>query len=375
MVHRGIGGIRMKFLKIAVASVALTSCASVEVQYAEPGNFNDIGHASANANNGLSYYALQKIHVVVEPVAEEVVAPEAQSGKRPALSKTKADNQSDSTDTKKDSAAPDKAKEKPTAASDDDLVAPLAVINGKKWKAQLSVVADDGHGFMMGGTNGFWNKTTVSGTRRANSSLVESVSIKAENLVATRIGQIATVLGYAGPKVIKNEAGDRALIPFEFDVELSTLNKPQAIDAGRWWWKFETNATPAGAVEFATFLKTAKNAGKVAYFPVPACLTGELQILDGTASSNTVVARFPLVVSTAEIVRLEPLPLDGKLTLSKICSASVEGDILSNRADEVFQNLAALQAAYAKLNGASSTEETSDTAPSDEPSGDGAKPG
>ena len=98
---------------------------------------------------------------------------------------------------------------------------------------------------------------------------------------------------------------------------------------------------------------------------------------------NTVEqARFPLVVADPTIVRLEPLPIDGQLKLSAICSASVQGATKGDAADDVFTDLAAVQAAYqqvkkggsgaqdaGKANGADGEAKGGDGAPAPKPKG------
>lgn len=254
---------------------------------------------------------------------------------------------------------------------EDEIAKPIKVINGKTWGATLTVAPDPGHAFLMGGRNGFWKKTTVTGARLANTDQVTTVSIKAENLTAKRLGQIATVLGYfiktpaSAAAVAASSNGDdgqEALLPFEFDVTANSFTTdPPAVakyafvpGTTKWAWTLRGAANLPGTVSFDKFFSKAASVKEgVNYFPVPACLTADLVISkvesNGGAPTFTDVARFPLVVATAERVRLEPLPLDGKLTLSKICSATVEGATQVDRYDEAFDNLAALQEQYEKL--------------------------
>lgn len=177
------------------------------------------------------------------------------------------------------------------------------------------------------------------------------MTVKAENLTATRLGQIATVLGYlVSPGASKGISGDQGTEqppPFDFDVDAEHINATNAVaDGSEWSYRLDIPApNPKGAVSFDKAIAAAKISKTVNYFPVPACLLGHLYIY----KAGVQMADFPLVVANPDVVRLEPLPLDGKLTLSSICGASVQGATQVDPYNELFSDLAALQKAYGQV--------------------------
>jgi hypothetical protein len=359
----------MRLIAILLVSSALAGCSSVQARYAKPALFDNPAEAAKLAEKGYAYYTLQKIHVAVEPV--EKVSPPVPEGQKTAQAAAKpgqenAKTEKPAADSGKDAGKADKPGPAPPGA--DEVTQPVQVIDGKVWGAKLSVLSDTDHGFMLAGTNGFWKKTTLSGARAANSDRVEAVTVKAENLTAKRLGQIATVLGYfIKPSATTAAAtADTPLKPFDFDVTLADFGADHAIPDTNWTWTLKGPVKLSGTVSFDNFMTQAES-GKVNYFPVPACLTADLVVKQGGVEK----AAFPLVVSTPELVRLEPMPLDGKLTLSKICSATVEGATQADPYDELFADLAALQAAYEQLRGKKPDAEEETDAGVDAPGKDG----
>jgi hypothetical protein len=166
------------------------------------------------------------------------------------------------------------------------------------------------------------------------------------------LGQIATVLGYvispggAARDIVDAPTTD-APPPFDFDVDAAHTNTTNPVAEGsEWSYRLDLpNPQPEGAVSFARAIAAAKAAKSVSYFPVPACLPGHLYLY----KAGVQMADFPLVVANPDIVRLEPLPLDGKLTLSTICGASVQGATQIDPYNEIFSDLAAVQQAYLKM--------------------------
>lgn len=398
---------------IVAAMAALSGCASVEVQYAAAPSFDQTEDADTAASRGLSYYALSRIHVSVDPAPKpkpaaaqsnsktipnetsnaagigvaaaklttpgsKAIAP-AVAGPSPGNSKPKRGKSSGGkttgpavgqhTDASATAPKPSSSVSSAASGTDDKATSNTkpaeATIDGQPWIVTLSAVPDTTKGFLMGGTNGFWRKTTITASRPENSDRPNTVTVKAENLTATRLNQVATVIGYVlHPSTSADSKGglpeqgkaskDEILKHFEFDVGADTINQ-EILTGPNSGWSYELavdNPRPDGAISFEQFKALTLDGKKktVNYFPVPACLPTHLIL----KQDNREAANIALVVADPGVVRLEPLPLDGKLTLSSICGSSVEGSTQVDRYDEVFSDLAALQKAYIHVAGTSS---------------------
>lgn len=415
---------------ILFSALMLSGCTTVDVHYAKLGAFDDGTTAADNAKAGLSYFALARIHIAVAPQEDASSSAPKQDGGNTSSGNSGQANQGTShgssddtaevastdisansteaskkkkkkktqTTKKTDDAAPDAsgtvaaANDKDTPAGSDQTHSsnPIATIDGKIWGATLSAQDDTTKAFMAGGNSGFWNETTVSGTKVSNSDRPQAISVKAQNLVAKRLGQITTVLGYltgrGGGGDNTNEAtetgtGPEPLKPFDFDVTYASLVTPAAVKVpGTKDWTYELqvdDAKPQGAVTFSTFIDDAVAADKVNYFPVPACMPGHLTLkrtataVSGQTTIDTdsdVTVEFPVVVAVPDVVRLEPLPIDGKLTLSSVCSSSRDGATTTNQWDDFFAALAAVQENYQKA-----TKPKSDASQGGDKTGDQSK--
>jgi hypothetical protein len=242
-----------------------------------------------------------------------------------------------------------------------------ATIAGKEYDGTLAALEDTTHGIMVSGHSGFWKKTILTAARYADSDRVQSLTVKAESLVVTRIGELATVAGhFISPTKAANEAGliKRPDLP-AFDIDLAHIENGKTADVPDVpGWSYRLSWTvPDGTVTWADFNRLAVGQGKaVNYFPAPACLIMSVE-LSTIYNGNTETYRFkPFLGSTPDVVRLEPLPVDGKLSLSPVCSSSVTGTMNSDPYEEAFQAAAALDKAYGDLkDGAKSSTTTKST--------------
>lgn len=368
---------RLTFV-LALSAFTTAGCTKAELRYASPSAFDTPGVA-ADAQAGMSFYSLQTIFVDVGPTPPKegteapkpggkVTPPADDHGESAPVAKAEGANtgkdkgKTSKTDKPADepAATPKPETENPThvAAGTGQPSGPAGsvVINGQEIQATLRAVPDPNHGFLMGGTSGFWRKTAVTGTKYPNSDRVASVSVKAESLVARRIGQFATVAGYffkpSAAGLTESASIIPPLNPFSFEVALNNNGKFNDVPGSpQWEYKLTFEAKPSGAVSWTTFNQL--HAGKkVNYFPVPACLSAVLDLHVKVPEGQEPGPSYQFksfVVSTPDIVRLEPLPVDGTLTLSAICSGTVEGTMTTDRYDEMFANAEALHKAYEDL--------------------------
>lgn len=366
----------MKLLLGIALGIIISGCASVEVHYADAPPFDDVNTAAKLAAAGLSYYSLAKIHLAASPSTKQSDTVGATSGggttsqSKALASASKKQTRGTRANTKSTAATPpgktgaanpqaqgsgtNESRGDSAAANDNASDAPVTStgnINGQPWMVTLTTVRDATHGFMMGGTNGFWTKTTLTASRTPNSDRPDSVTVKAENLTATRADQIASVLGYViSPGKARAPEGTETANqppPFDFDIDSEHINATNPIgDQSGWSYRLDIPVPqPSGSVSFNKAIATAKAAAAVNYFPVPACLSAHLYLYRNGAP----MADFPLVVANPDVVRLEPLPLDGKLTMSSICGASVQGTTQVAAYDELFSDITALQKAYTQV--------------------------
>ena len=236
----------------------------------------------------------------------------------------------------------------PAAALDPALATTL--IDGKSWTAKTIPVPKDSYAMMVrGNTSSFWKTTALSVSRFANSDIASAVSVKAQNLVATRIGQIAGVaanlvaiggtLGVEGVQQVPT----KPLLPFSIPV--SPTDDSDTLNDGWTYSLTYDSPVPAGTVSFAAFI-THVVSNKVNYWPTPACRAATLSLYP---PASTVAHVFHVIVSTPDYIRLEPLPIDGKLTLGAVCSASVSGTTSTDPFATFSDEMSALQQGIDKL--------------------------
>jgi hypothetical protein len=406
----------LRKIGLLAACGGLAGCTTVEVRYEMPAT--SATEAARQAKDNLSYFALQSLSLTVTPKAdsaahsqEPAVTPPVQTTPTPAPAPAPVQAHHEAgghlaqgapggaaAATAKKNKAKAKPADKPVdpapaapaapatanasatnpAPSHDSGsgpgdgqptgVATTVLVDGQEYDGKLVAIQATGHGFMMGGVSNFWKKTAITGTRYADTDRVQSVSVKAENLVATRIGQVATVAGYfISPGTKESGTVGRPDLPKRFTIDLSTVGADQKIGETGWKytlaWKKPKDASddwkPDGTVTWNDFNKATLESGKkVNYFPAPACVVMTLSISATyvqAGSAKTDTFRFDdFVASTPDLVRLEPLPIDGKLALSPICSSSVTGTMTADPYDTAFAAAAAAYKAYGDLKGGGS---------------------
>jgi hypothetical protein len=234
------------------------------------------------------------------------------------------------------------------------------LIDGKKWSATAVPVPDGSNAFMVRGVSGFWRKTSISIARYQNSDIASSITSKAENLVPQRLGEFAGVAASMVSIVGKGFGVDSAanasavaLLPFSIKVPdlpraIGTLN-----DGWSYTFEYDSSDLPAGAVSLADFMTNVADQ-KVAYWPVLACRTGTLTVIPPNSAEVGHQYVFNVVVATPAAVRLQPVPVDGKLSPGTVCSASETGTTNSDALQNVSDDMTALQQGIAKVKGAKS---------------------
>lgn len=243
------------------------------------------------------------------------------------------------------------AKSDTLGSGQPDAPAATVIIGDQEIQVTLRIIPDPNYGVMMGGKSGFWKKTAVTGAKYPNSDRIGSVNVKAESLVVKRIGQFAAVAGYfinPGKGDLTESApapGSKPPPLTPFSVEVNPKTNGVTKEEGAWSYTLTLETEPKGAVSWTTFQRLHGDKA-VNYFPVPACLTATLKL---SAQNGQYAYAFPLVVSMPEVVRLEPLPIDGKLTLSPVCGSTVEGAAEVDHYDEGFAAADALNKAYTAL--------------------------
>ncbi|WP_157056049.1 hypothetical protein [Candidatus Burkholderia verschuerenii] len=202
---------------------------------------------------------------------------------------------------------------------------------------------DDTRTLAVKGVSGFFESTTIGLTKYQNSDLVSSVSSEAENLVPKRLGQFASVLATVVQvsSVVKKAPGThpQSLEPFVIAVPSKTDSNTINDD---WNWSFTYDAgEPAGTVSYHDFM-TRSIDRTVSYFPTPACRTATLKI---DRRSDRSVSQFHLVVVAPDLIRLQSLPVKGKIDLGTVCGASVSGTQSSDTLASISDDLSAFQSA------------------------------
>jgi hypothetical protein len=376
-------------------SFALLGCqTSVEVQYQQPSPLGDWEASARQAKEGFTYVELSTSYIQVAPTdntkggtTDKPTIPKpkttgsdlSSNPSKPAASGTtqsaRASGAQAATPSKKGkSTVPGKdsggvqpstgapAAQRPANGAQQgstqtdtppatlDPALATTLIDGKSWTAKTIPVPKDSYGMMVrGNTSSFWKTTALSVSRFANSDIASAVSVKAQNLVAARIGQIAGVaanlvaigatLGVEGVQQVPT----KPLLPFSIPV--SPTDDSDTLNDGWTYSLTYDSPAPAGTVSFAAFI-THVVATKVNYWPTPACRAATLSLYP---PGSSVAHVFHVIVSTPDYIRLEPLPIDGKLTLGTVCSASVTGTTSTDPLATLSDEMSTLQQGIDKL--------------------------
>ena len=333
---------------------ALTACESVEVQYAAPARAGDYAAAESQAQDHYEFVALPKTYILVRPVDGSVG--KSQNDDKPAAAK-QADNGA--------AAAGRAAGAAPTAAANATPGLSTAVIDGKTWSATVIQLPDDQRTFVVRGVSGVWKSTTIGLTRTPNTDLVSSVSSTAENLAPKRIGQVASIVAttiqIAGTLAVSSlKPGEAPLIPFVVEVP-GQGERSDTIPGDKWGYSFRYDSPelPPGTVTYEEFVTQGMNR-KVAYWPIPACRSATLSI--GTQQMPE-AAVFHLVVSSSDVIRLQPLPSKGKVDFGSVCGATSSGTATSDLLTSVTDDLQAIQQAIKTIKDAKGAAKPAAAAP------------
>ncbi len=380
----------------------LTACQHVEIQYAKPSPAGDFAAAEAQANDHYEFVAFPKAVILVQPVDDSAAAPKGDAKADDAKGGDKSDAAKTADDASKGApaqnggkattpktpkkktkqagvaaaaSAPDAAASSPatdkTKTADDskkNADAPVtpppalsdslasAVIDGKKWQAKVVLMPDDKRQFVAKGVVGFWKSTTIALTKYQNTDMVSSVSSTAENLVPKRIGQAASivasvvkigaVLGVDGQTITK-----LPLQSFRFEVPggstSGTIN-----DDWTYSFDYDSDGLPAGTVSFDVFSQNTANR-TVGYWPVPACRSATLLVNRG---SDHLTFVFHVIVSSPDAVRLQPLPVSGKVDFGSVCGSTTSGNATSDPLSVTSDDLTAVLQAVKTVKDAKSPD-------------------
>jgi hypothetical protein len=358
----------MKALLAVGFALGVAGCA-VEVQYTKPETGYD--KVVKQANDKYEYISLTSAYIVVAPVADlpgaKAVAPSPSPATSANGAGTDAKNKASAAKTPPvaANAKPPGKAQAPTAATSAVQVPPpgdttkpqptlgdalaKVQINDKTWGATVVLLPDEEHTLMVKGVSNFWQSTTLAISKYQNSDAVTSVSSTAKNLVPQRLQQLSEIVVAIAAIGGAAAAGGEDLQPFVADVSKIPV-EGKALNGG---WTYDlaySNAdTPPGTVAYKDFVHNV--AGKtVSYWPVPACRNAQLTI-HGAAGRDFV---FPVVVSSPDLLRLQPLPVDGKITLGSVCGSSVTGTMTSDPVADVDDDVKALQAAIKAVKGSAS---------------------
>jgi hypothetical protein len=382
-------------LVLITTSVGVSACTtSVDLQYARPPEHGNLAAIAKQADDHYEYVELSDVYVKVapdtaetKPKADEAVKPAGSTGtpvNRPqataAQTQTTApaaraqNPASNKKGVKSPSAAaapkaqPGSTTPKPAAGSTDtntaappkanplDPALSMTTIDGKKWAATVVPVPSSDYGFMVRGVSSFWRSTTISISRYDNSNIASSVSSKAENLVAKRLGQFAG----AAASIVKVGAAlgvadvakppSKPLLPFSIKIPASNDNG-KLNDGWTWGFEYDSSDKPAGTVTFSDFM-TQVALKTVGYWPVPACRSGILTVFPPTKDPVPYQYLFNVVVSTPQYVRLQSVPINGKLSPGVVCSASETGTTTDDPLQTLSDDFTALQQGIDKVKAA-----------------------
>ncbi len=214
------------------------------------------------------------------------------------------------------------------------------------WVAVPTPIADYGRSFLVHGIVGFWSSTTLAISRYPNSDRVASVASTAVNLVPKRIEQVTTLAGtliQLSAAAVSTE--DDELRPFAVELPKESVTKQVSVQRG-WGYTVEypNGEERPGTVSFAKDFGSLFENGEVNYWPVQACRVAKLTLFHDHRQYV-----FFATVADPDRIRLQPLPVAGKIELGTVCGASVSGVTSSDPLAAVVDDVTALQQAAQKL--------------------------
>jgi hypothetical protein len=120
-----------------------------------------------------------------------------------------------------------------------------------------------------------------------------------------------------------------------------------------WSYRFDydTDALPPGTVDFDAFM-SGVDGKKVGYWPVLACRTATLTVFPPDKDTLGHKFVFNVVVATTDAIRLQPVPVDGKLSPGTVCSSSETGTASADPVQTAADDLTALQQGIEKVQAA-----------------------
>ena len=340
-------------ITVTIAGLWLAGCQHVELKYATPSTAGNFEGVSSQANEGYQYFALNRSQVLFR---KAVVPADGKADKKEGTPSAATGGSDAGKASKTETTSPAGPSSVPSAGGE----LAKARINGEDWEAVVIPMPDDESGILVRGVSGYWKTTTIGVTRYSNSELPSSIASTAENLVPKRIGQIAGIAatlikGVGGVPTSSTTPGNQApLQPFTFAV-----GKVRNGQFDGWTWKFEfDDGLPPGTVSRGEFL-AGVGSKTVNYWPVPACRSGRLILVSNAVPD--IHYTFGLTVASPEALRLQPLPVSGKLDLGTVCSGSTTGTASGDATQEVSDDLEALQKAVTTIKDAKKKPATDTT--------------
>lgn len=317
----------------------LVACDKVKVKYvgaATTGTPVSSARLQELAKSGYEYVALTKTVLVVTPrelVDRGAATQDGAHDAPPVMPKGPQKNPS--------------RKTSDTAPASRDVASTPAVIGRDTWVAVPTPIADYRHAFLVKGIVNAESSTTLAISRYPDSDRVASVASTAVNLVPKRIEQVTTVAStLIQLAALPVSTDDTGLRPFTLELPPRSLTSQVPLQPG-WGYTVEYPDEDEGAatVSFAKDFETLFENGDVNYWPVQACRLAKLTLFHDRQPYV-----FFATVADPDRLRLQPLPISGKLELGPICGASVSGVTSADPLAAAVDDVTALQQAARKLN-------------------------
>lgn len=339
--------------------LALAGCDTVQLNYRAPSS--DSTQVLADAQDGYHYFELPRSYIVLTKAngtAASGNASDSNSSKNGSPPKTNVAggsngvpvngghghaNMGQGTGHEQSQAQP-QTNSGTDQANGSSSTSPLPswpnqTIGPDTWAVSVIPVAS-GEGLLVKGRVNYWQSTTLGVARYENTDMPSTISSKAENLVAKRIGQgfslLTDIAGLSAHLLVAGSASPApsGLQPFSLRV---TGAEDQGSVNSDWDWKltYDNGQVVPEAVPYKNLLSSADNAA-VGYWPIPACREATLTLIDKNHKTAQGSYDFHVAVGTPEWVRLEPLPVDGSLTLDSVCSASTKGTTDADPGTDAF---------------------------------------
>jgi hypothetical protein len=408
---------KQRDMVVLTCALTLSGCQSVKVQFAPPPQGNDPKELAKLAKDGFSYFVLGTDYVLVAPTADvnsgqgkpksEAAAPStnpsgaggaatggsnvagssdssadhsASSGKTASTTRTQHGSgtaagashtgagTSGAGQSGSDSKPATDSQGKAAPATDTNTAPPAfnnplatTTIDKQSWSATVVPMPDPQQAYYVKGVSGFWDSTTLGVAHYQNSDLVSSISVTAQNLVPTRIGQIGSAIAsIVGIAVTLGVSGvsPTPLAPFYFKVP-DTDTSGNVDDYWVYQFKFDPAQQPAGTVTLDQWKQLIAGKTEVNYWPVPACRNATLTLGNSTLDLAKKAYQFQLVVASQQYVRLQPLPVSGKLDLGTVCGSSTNGTTTVDTLGNVTDDLTAFQKAIQQIKSAKNPKSNS----------------